>query len=509
MKMLKISFLSVVSAAALVACGGGGGSGGESHGPYNITVSADKTQLPLNIANTPVGIGVYSPFTTTVYVRASELGRPIPGGEEIFGCNVSGGLNSGVLYYLDGDDEHEDEDGNPLAYRSITLDSNSGGNSFHFHAGNEAGTSTITCSVTDPRDKKVYSSSVSITVGGATGRAASIQGIAAYPTLGTQGNGNNIRTSMAIEAHVLDDANQPVPSSGKPNLQIAIVPGGAAAGSKLLTNSQSSNVALVSTINGVGLFSLASGLSEGTILLEMTADRHDNDVTNGIQDPITQLLAVPVTAGNTTGPAPDPLLPAQAEPPTATNGLPYSFAFSVSGGVAPYMWSALGALPPGLSLSSSGILAGTPNVVRPGDFPLALRVTDSRGSQATVNTSLTVDATPTTDPETTPLTINLSGCGADLNGPACALPDAKRGESYQYVLTASGGGNGDATWAIAGGVPPTGLALLPNGILLGTVPAATTCGNTDPFFVRATKGGSSATRKVIIRVVSGAGAACP
>ena len=54
--------------------------------------------------------------------------------------------------YLD-----EDDDGNPTAYRSITLGSNAGGNSFHFHAGNQAGTATITCSVEDPRDKRQVS----------------------------------------------------------------------------------------------------------------------------------------------------------------------------------------------------------------------------------------------------------------------------------------------------------------------------------------------------------------
>lgn len=450
-------------------------------------------------------------------------GQPIPGGDNIFGCNLAAGLDSGALYYLDGDTAHEDANKNPLAYRSITLGSNSGGNSFHFHAGNQAGTARITCTVTDPRDKQQKSASVDISVGGATGRAASIQGIAAFPVLGTQGNLNNVRTSTAIEAHVLDDANQPVPASANANLQVAIASGGAASGARLLAGSQSGSVVRVSTTGGVGLFALASGSNEGAILLEMTADRFDNDVTNGIQDPITQLLSVAVTAGNAPGAAPDPLA-LVAAPPGGTNGLPYSYAFSATGGVAPYTWTAMGGLPEGLSLSSSGILSGTPNVKLPGTFNVAVRVTDSRSVSTTGNFALTIAGTPTTaDPATDTLSINLSGCGSDVNT-ACALPDAPIGGLYQYVLTATGGGAGAVSWAlepavVPGGdgwatVPapgPTWLRFSTSGILQGNVPGA--CGPLDqPFFIRATKGtGASAVtimRKVTIRRVTGPGGAC-
>ena len=130
--MQKISkFLGLMVAATLTACGGGGGSPGASDLPYTITLKAAKNQLPINIANEMAGIGAFSPFTTALYVEAREGDAPIPGGTEIFGCNVAGGLESGALYYLDGKDEHtvEVDDGKggtikvPGAYRSIVLDS--------------------------------------------------------------------------------------------------------------------------------------------------------------------------------------------------------------------------------------------------------------------------------------------------------------------------------------------------------------------------------------------------
>ena len=87
--------------------------------------------------------------------------------------------------------------------------------------------------------------------------------------------------------------------------------------------------------------------------------------------------------------------------PDARTGVPYDTTLAVSGGTGPFAWSAsAGALPPGLSLSSSGVLAGTPAVL--GSFAFTARVTDAEGSVAerdyTVNAvnTLTWDAQPTT-----------------------------------------------------------------------------------------------------------------
>ena len=155
LKIFKLSALMFVG--GLVACGGGGGSSGSSNLPYSIALRAEKTQLPINIGNSPASIGAFASYTTTIYVEARKGGGPIPGGEDVFACNLASGLDSGALYYLDGDEEHEDDDGNPLGYRSVTLGSNSGGASFHFHAFNKAGTARVTCSVTNPSDNLVSS----------------------------------------------------------------------------------------------------------------------------------------------------------------------------------------------------------------------------------------------------------------------------------------------------------------------------------------------------------------
>ena len=93
----KSKFLILALAATVAACGGGGGSPGETQENYSITLRADKVELPVNIAGVAAGIGAYSPYTTTLYVDARKGNVAIPGGEDIFGCNVAGGLSTGAL----------------------------------------------------------------------------------------------------------------------------------------------------------------------------------------------------------------------------------------------------------------------------------------------------------------------------------------------------------------------------------------------------------------------------
>ncbi len=449
-----IGIVGLAAAALLVGCGGGGGSPGETREPYQITLRADRNELPVNIEGQGPGIGAWAPYTTTLYVNATAGGRPIPNGEEgIFACNVAGGLGSGPLYYLDGDDEHETEvdDGQggkikiPNAYRNITLGSNAGGNSFHFHAGDQAGTTRVTCTVTDPGDKRVHSASVDITVGAATGRPASVIGKAQAPGyLGSQNNPNNVRNNVGLQAFVMDDANQPVSSTGAASVQIRILPSSASTGARLLLGQQSGSVVQAQALGGVALFSLSSGPSRGVILLELSADRQDNNVSNGIQDPIVQWAAVPVVDGVSATPL--AFAPASLD---VTNAAPFGAALTATGGTPPYAWAALGPLPGGLTLSSLGVISGTP-VVAPGTYAVPVRVTDALG--ASVQAAVTIKIT---GPVAPPLVFE----GATVT--------VKQNQSFSFALTASGG-DAPYSWAQIGTTPPGLNPLSPAGVLSGT-----------------------------------------
>jgi hypothetical protein len=86
-----------------------------------------------------------------------------------------------------------------------------------------------------------------------------------------------------------------------------------------------------------------------------------------------------------------PALPSVASGvlPTATVNTAYSTTLTGSGGTAPYTWNiATGSLPGGVSLASSGVVAGTPTAT--GTFAFTVRLTDATGLTASANSSLTV-----------------------------------------------------------------------------------------------------------------------
>lgn len=62
--------------------------------------------------------------------------------------------------------------------------------------------------------------------------------------------------------------------------------------------------------------------------------------------------------------------------PTAVQGTQYSMQLQATGGTAPYSWKVTaGALPEGLTLSSSGVISGVPS--GQGQFSFTVEVVDS------------------------------------------------------------------------------------------------------------------------------------
>ncbi|MCC6365251.1 MAG: hypothetical protein IT165_17185 [Bryobacterales bacterium] len=135
--------------------------------------------------------------------------------------------------------------------------------------------------------------------------------------------------------------------------------------------------------------------------------------------------------------------------PQGTGGVPYEHIFSAQGGFPPYRWSAIGALPTGLSLTADGRLNGIPRV--PEWWPFTVQVDDSRG-----NTAQLACGVPIVFPE-----VSITS--------ACPLPAATAGLSYSQKLSAAGG-NGPYAWSVTGTLP-AGLRLGQDGTLSG-VPLA-------------------------------------
>ena len=494
----------VATAIAVSACGGGGGSSGSVSAEYQIVLKTDpgKDQLPLNIdGKTPgfdgySGFGVYSPFTTVLHLSATVGGGgpPIPNqGDSTFGCNLGAGLKDNALYYLDGKDEHmvEVDDGVggkrkvPAAYRAITLPANAGGATFHFHAGNEAGVARIECSVTDPRDNSQKKAVANITIGGATGKPASVRVITGVPSyLGTKSNASGILNQMGMQAFILDDANQPTGSSSGPSMQVRILSGtDAAVGARLVSGSLSGSVLQVPTVGGVAQFSLLSGNETGPIFLEFTGDRYDNNVANGIQDPIStidQVSVIQAYASAVTVP--------DVDLGDVTNAVQFTKVLTAQGGLPPYTWSASG-LPNGLSVDAkTGLLSGTPNDVAR-DYLATVAVVDKNKAMASGVVKLKLV-------NGLPEDFAIGNCNSNA---VCSIGSAPVGTNFAYSFVAS---TSNVNWTFTS-LPAwlTSGTTSTAGVVNGT-PKVLDCGN-HRFFVTAKKGGTEITRTFSISVVSG------
>ncbi len=133
--------------------------------------------------------------------------------------------------------------------------------------------------------------------------------------------------------------------------------------------------------------------------------------------------------------------------PNAVTGTPYSISLAAAGGTAPYSWSGSGSFPPGLQITSAGVLSGTPTQV--GNFTFLIQAIDSTGASATSSFSISVSAGTLTITTISPLF------------------NATVGSPYSQQFQASGG-QLPYSWSItAGQVAPFTLNAS-TGVLQGT-----------------------------------------
>jgi len=169
---------------------------------------------------------------------------------------------------------------------------------------------------------------------------------------------------------------------------------------------------------------------------------------------VTGLFSFVITATGYGTPATQTFNLLCVQPPTITNassttfvdGSPGSFAFTATG-YPTSSWSITsGSLPSGVTLSSSGLLSGTPTVS--GSFPFTVQATNGFGTNPTQNFTLTVtSAAPTFTSSTSATFVN--------------------GTAGSFAVTATGAPA--PTYSITSGSLPTGLSLnTTTGLITGT-----------------------------------------
>jgi hypothetical protein len=193
-------------------------------------------------------------------------------------------------------------------------------------------------------------------------------------------------------------------------------------------------------------------------------------VTDANGQSATQATSVSISAG---------VSATFSAPPAAVVATAYTDTLTATGGTTPYTWSVnAGSLPPGITLTSAGVLAGTPATA--GSFTFTVNVIDANNGIATTSITLVVAGV---------LTLGFP-----------APPAGTVGTAYTDSLTATGGTT-PYTWSVSSGTLPAGITLSASaGVLAGT---PTTAG-ASAFTVKVTDASNhSASQATSITVAAG------
>jgi hypothetical protein len=160
--------------------------------------------------------------------------------------------------------------------------------------------------------------------------------------------------------------------------------------------------------------------------------------------------------------------------PAATAGVAYSFQLLASGNPPPTWALQSGSLPPGLTLSSDGLISGTPTGSTAQIYNFVVAATNIQGT-GTAARSITLSVVMQA-----PVIVTT------------ALPTGNSGQPYSATLEATGGA--PFTWEIVGALPP-GLTL--SGNVISGVP---TEASDFTFTVKVSNAKDSATRQFTLSI---------
>jgi photosystem II stability/assembly factor-like uncharacterized protein len=144
--------------------------------------------------------------------------------------------------------------------------------------------------------------------------------------------------------------------------------------------------------------------------------------------------------------------------PVGTVGTPYNQTLTATGGTTPYSFAVTsGALPPGLTLSSTGVLSGTPTTAGP--FTFTVTATDANNCTGSRGYSVTISSGTQAGLQYYPLPSPVRLLDTRPGASACFAPGAPLGNNAVRLQTATGA---------CSGIPATAKAIVGNATVVNS-----------------------------------------
>lgn len=268
-----------------------------------LQIAATRTQLPVNVWGVSPFMG--SPYMSEVTVTVRDGNGEMINREDGIQVSINPVDNTGGFSTLD---DPETDDINEFLVRmgQAPVDVVAGKATLFVHSLQSTGTTTLTITMLDEVTNQTVTASQEFRIVAATPPLPSQLALdLASAAVYAQGSGGN--TNGLLDIHVRDSLGQPVPEpeaagTAYNNYRLEII-GDDSAGAPRLNGVNAAGTSVsgksinLRTTAGVGAANFIAGTETGSWVVRLTADRADNNVDNGISDPIFVEHSIVVSDG--------------------------------------------------------------------------------------------------------------------------------------------------------------------------------------------------------------------